>query len=177
MIYFDKPASRLGLSEALTLVLIPQSPAQRSPTQAEPASLLEARMRLFARWSERHPEAANSADYIATPLHFNSLRDLPFSAPHFVNAVLQRPRPAAVHSVSTTLDQRTQRILERVLATYVKEHGNIGIHNAAALLVDYRDLAVRAMVGSADFFNPTIEGQVNGTLAKRSPGSFGTGKR
>src|SRR5688572_29622401 len=125
LIYFDKPASRLGLSEALTLVLIPQSPARRSPSDLEePASLQDARLRLFARWVEQHPDAAPNADYIATPLRFNSLRDLPFAAPHFVNAVLQRPRPAAVHSVSTTLDQRTQRSLERVLATYVKEHGN-----------------------------------------------------
>lgn len=175
LIYFDKPASRLGLSEALTLVLIPQSPARRSPIddadQKEPASLREARLRLFARWVEKHPDAANLADYVATPLNFNSLRDLPFAAPHFVNAVLQRPRPAAIHSVGTTLDLRTQRSLERVLDTYVREHGNIGIHNAAALLVDYRDLSVRAMIGSADFFDREIEGQVNGTLAKRSPGS------
>lgn len=172
LIYFNKPASRLGLSEALTLVLIPQSPARRSPAeQDEPASLREARLRLFSRWVEEHPDAANAANYIATPLRFNSLRDLPFAAPHFVNAVLQRPRPAAVHSVGTTLDLRAQRSLERVLATYVKQHGNIGIHNAAALLVDYRDLSVRAMIGSADFFDRSIEGQVNGTLAKRSPGS------
>jgi penicillin-binding protein 1C len=175
LIYFDKPASRLGLSEALTLVLIPQSPARRSPVDEadheEPASLREARLRLFARWVEKHHDAASSADYVATPLSFNSLRDLPFAAPHFVNTVLQRRRPAALHSVGTTLDLRTQRSLERVLATYVREHGNNGIHNAAALLVDYRDLSVRAMIGSADFFDRAIEGQVNGTLAKRSPGS------
>jgi penicillin-binding protein 1C len=175
LIYFDKPASRLGLSEALTLVVIPQSPARRSPadnsSEEEPASLREARLRLFARWVEKHPDAATSADHVATPLRFNSLRDLPFAAPHFVNAVLQQPRPAAVHSVDTTLDLRTQRSLERVLANYVREHASIGIHNAAALLVDYRDLSVRAMVGSADFFDRGIEGQVNGTLAKRSPGS------
>ena len=174
LIYFDKHASRLGLSEALTLVLIPQSPARRAPdpvADSETASLRESRLRLFTRWVEEHPDAANAANYVATPLRFNSLRDLPFAAPHFVNAVLQRPRPAAVHSVNTTLDLRTQRSLERVLATYVREHENIGIHNAAALLVDYRDLSVRAMVGSADFFNRGIEGQVNGTLAKRSPGS------
>lgn len=175
LIYFDKPASRLGLAEALTLVLIPQSPARRSPAdtpgQDEPASLREARLRLFARWTEKHPDAAASADYVATPLRFASMRDLPFAAPHFVNSVLQRPRPASAHSVTTTLDLRTQRSLERVLATYVKEHEHIGVHNAAAMLVDYRDLSVHAMIGSADFFDRSIEGQVNGTLAKRSPGS------
>jgi penicillin-binding protein 1C len=172
LIYFDKSAARLGLAEALTLVLIPQSPARRTPSQlGEPAELQAARVRLFARWVEEHPEAASAADYVALPVRFSSTHELPFTPPHFVNAVLQRPRPAALHSVSTTLDLRTQQSLERVLATYVREHRNIGIHNAAALLVDFRDLSVRAMVGSADFFDAAIEGQVNGTLAKRSPGS------
>lgn len=171
LIYFDKSAERLGLSEALTLVLIPQSPARRAPSLNEPADLRAARLRLFARWVEQHPDAASSADYIASPLRYASLRDLPFAAPHFTNAILHRPRPASIHSVNTTLDLRAQKTLERVIATYVREHSQIGMHNAAAMLVDYRDLSVRAMIGSADFFDPRIEGQVNGTLAKRSPGS------
>lgn len=171
LIYFDKSAKRLGLSEALTLVLIPQSPARRAPSLDEPADLRDARLRLFARWVDRHPDAASAAEYVATPLRYASLRDLPFAAPHFTNTILQRPRPASVHSVNTTLDLRSQRTLERIVATYVREHGNIGIHNAAAMLVDYRDLSVRAMIGSADFFAANIEGQVNGALAKRSPGS------
>ncbi|WP_116807848.1 penicillin-binding protein 1C [Steroidobacter cummioxidans] len=171
LIYFDKSAKRLGLSEALTLVLIPQSPARRAPTLDEPADLRAARLRLFARWVEQHPDAANSTEYVATPLRYASMRDLPFAAPHFTNAILQRARPASLHSVNTTLDLRAQRTLERVITTYVREHSNIGIHNAAAMLVDYRDLSVRAMIGSADFFAADIEGQVNGTFAKRSPGS------
>lgn len=171
LIYFDKAAKRLGLSESLTLVLIPQSPARRAPEQEEPADLRAARLRLFARWVEQHPDAESSADYVATPLRYASLKDLPFAAPHFTNAILQRPRPASLHSVGTTLDLRAQRTLERVIATYVREHSHIGMHNAAAMLVDYRDLSVKAMIGSADFFAVDIEGQVNGTLAKRSPGS------
>ena len=39
------------------------------------------------------------------------------------------------------------------------------------MLVDSRDMTVKAVVGSADFFDAKIEGQVNGTQAKRSPGS------
>ena len=53
----------------------------------------------------------------------------------------------------------------------MREQRRIGIRNAAALLVDRRDLGVRAVVGSARFFDDSIQGQVNGTLAKRSPGS------
>jgi penicillin-binding protein 1C len=39
------------------------------------------------------------------------------------------------------------------------------------MLVDTRDMGVKALVGSADYFNHSIQGQVNGTLARRSPGS------
>ena len=39
------------------------------------------------------------------------------------------------------------------------------------MLVDYRSMEVRALLGSADFFDNTIQGQVNGTRARRSPGS------
>lgn len=61
LIYFDKPAARLGLAEALTLVLIPQSPARRSPSPLplssggdEPAELRAARLRLFSQIGRAH---------------------------------------------------------------------------------------------------------------------------
>jgi membrane carboxypeptidase/penicillin-binding protein PbpC len=63
-------------------------------------------------------------------------------------------------------------LLEPVLHDYVRGHADSGIHNAAALLVDHRDRAVRAMVGSADFKAAAICGQINRTLAKRSATSM-----
>ena len=170
LIYFDKSAARLGLAESLALVLIPQSPLRRTPDRLEPSELRTARLRLFDRWAEERPQARSSADYVALPLHFGHMRDLPFGAPHFTNAVLGADR-AESSSVLTTLDVHQQALIERVLAGYVRERGGVGIHNAAALLVDYRDLSVRAMIGSADFHSPEIQGQVDGTQAKRSPGS------
>ena len=168
LIYFDKPAARLDLAESLAFVLIPQSPARRAPSGREGAELRAARQQLFARWVEDHPRAADSAQHVAMPLEFGSLRDLPFGAPHFTNHVLEKTEGNAVR---TTLDSRLQLLVERVLANYIRERNSTGIHNATALLVDYRDMSVRAMVGSADFNSAAIDGQVNGTLAKRSPGS------
>lgn len=187
LIYFGKSAQRIGLAESLTLVLIPQSPARRDPAANEPDELRDARERLFERWRQTHPDAAH--EYVSVPLRYARLRDLPFSAPHFVDYVLgaghgargagqndlssspaRDPRPIA-HALTTTLDLPLQRLTERVLTSYVREQRSIGIHNAAALLIDYRDMSVRAMVGSADFNSTAISGQVNGTLAKRSPGS------
>ena len=168
LIYFDKPAARLDIAESLALVLIPQSPARRAPSGREGEELRSARQRLFARWVEEHPRAADSSQHVAMALQFGSMRELPFSAPHFTNYVLQK---AEDHSIRTTLDSRLQSLIERVLANYIRERSSTGVHNASAMLVDYRDMSVRAMIGSADFNSAAIDGQVNGTLAKRSPGS------
>ena len=168
LIYFDKPAARLDIAESVALVLIPQSPARRAPSGREGKELRSARQRLFARWVEEHPRAADSSQHVAMALQFGSMRELPFSAPHFTNYVLQK---AEDHSIRTTLDSRLQSLIERVLANYIRERSSTGVHNATAMLVDYRDMSVRAMIGSADFNSAAIDGQVNGTLAKRSPGS------
>jgi penicillin-binding protein 1C len=62
-------------------------------------------------------------------------------------------------------------MIERQIRRYIEEYGGRGIRNASAVLVDARDMAVKAWVGSADFWDESIDGQVDGVLAKRSPGS------
>lgn len=199
LVYFGKPAARLDLAEALSLVLIPQSPARRAPAAHEPAELRAARMRLFERWLEQHPRDAGTRRYVGHAMHYGQLSNLPFDAPHFTEQILRRSHTGETashadthtgrderagvslhglaapvpdeHALVTTLDASLQNLVQRVLSGYVRERRDVGIHNAAALLVDYRDLSVRALVGSADFFSADISGQVNGTQAKRSPGS------
>jgi penicillin-binding protein 1C len=171
LIFFGKTPAQLALNEALTLVLVPQAPTLRSPlSKGESASLTAARRRLFAQWVTLHPRAADQAGLITLPLHYNSTRELPFEAPHFTAAILSHGA-ASTHIVRTTLDLARQRLIERVLQGYVREQERLGAHNAAALLVDTHDMGVKAMVGSARFSDGSISGQVNGTLAKRSPGS------
>ncbi len=170
LIYFGKNPAQLALNEALTLVLIPQAPAARSPLASiEPASLTAARRRLFAQWRTQRPESGDQAGLVALPLHYNGSRQLPFEAPHFTGLVLGRGHKTPV--IQTTLDPNQQRLLERILEGYVREQQRIGVHNAAALLVDTRDLGVRAMVGSARFSDESISGQVNGRSrsAHRAP--------
>lgn len=170
LIYFGKRPGRLALNEALTLVLVPQAPTSRTPRgQTEPANLTEARLRLFERWLANHPGAKDQTEAMHAALHYKGPRDLPFEAPHFTTAVSAQNTDYAI--IQTTLELRQQQVVERILQGYVREQGRIGIHNAAALLVDTRTLGIRAAVGSARFSDESISGQVNGTLAKRSPGS------
>ncbi|MEM0968588.1 MAG: penicillin-binding transpeptidase domain-containing protein, partial [Verrucomicrobiota bacterium] len=46
-----------------------------------------------------------------------------------------------------------------------------GLTNACALLVDHTSMEVLAYVGSANFWDTTIHGQVDGVTMRRSPGS------
>ncbi len=125
LIYFGKDPSQLTVSEALTLVVLPQNPTRRAPgAGAGPgAPLRAAQAVLYARWQATHPRV------------------------------------------------RLQALLERHIRGYVAAQARLGVHNAAAMLVDSRTMDVKALVGSADFLNRDIAGQVNGTRAKRSPGS------
>lgn len=171
LIYFGKNPARLTLNEALTLAVVPQHPARRRPEENATASmqLLDARRRLFQRWVARHPEDAGEVASLALPFDARRTSDLPFLAPHFVEAVLSdHPR---VGELVTTLDLGLQRLVDRRVRAYAERRRGQGIKNASVMLLDYRDMALRAVVGSANYHDDSIQGQVNGTRARRSPGS------
>lgn len=172
LVYFGKPADRLTLPEALALAVIPQSPARRQPTREGNAALIKARDALFQSFVADHPEAAKDEPLFKLPLALRETADLPFLAPHYTEQLLAANDPKSPrHQIDGTLDLALQRLLERHIRGYVARKGPSGIHNAAALLVDHRTMEVKALVGSADFTSDAIAGQVNGVLAKRSPGS------
>nr|WP_314422846.1 penicillin-binding protein 1C [uncultured Erwinia sp.] len=170
LIYFNKPPAQLTLPEALTLAVLPQSPSLRIDPRSGELSpvLMQARNRLFARWQKTYPTDEGQRALFRLPLALRQPQALPFIAPHFIEQLQPGERAARV---DTTLDATLQTLVERQVRAFILRNQNRGIHNAAVMLVDSRDMGVRALVGSADYFNRQIQGQVNGTTAKRSPGS------
>jgi penicillin-binding protein 1C len=169
LVYFGKPASRLTLAEALALAVIPQAPRVRDPAAGESPALRAARLRLLARWQATHPGDAAAARLAREPLAYRRPAELPFIAPHVTDGLLQsgeHPR-----EIRSTIDFTLQRLLERQIDQYLAAQSRYRVNNAVAMLVDLRTLDVKAEVGSARYLDAGIEGQVNGALAKRSPGS------
>jgi penicillin-binding protein 1C len=171
LIHFDKKTTQLSLPEVMTLAVIPQAPSRRGLDHSQTAGLAAARARLFERWCEVHPAAREQAALMRLPLNLSTAATLPFSAPHAVDMLLAQNSRNADGEIRSTVDLPLQRTVERQLRQYAVREARVGINNASAMLVDYRTMEVKAVVGSADFFNSGIDGQVNGTLAKRSPGS------
>ncbi|MGL4858263.1 MAG: penicillin-binding protein 1C, partial [Enterobacteriaceae bacterium] len=175
LIYFNKAPADLTLAEALTLAVVPQSPYYRidKTTGIVGKKLQASRNRLFARWKALYGADKSQDALFHLPLAMRQPEQMPFIAPHFVEQLqrqyrLQAYRPAAV---TTTLDTALQRIVQTQVNAFIQRHQQQGIRNAAVLLLDRRDMGVRALVGSANYADRQIHGQVNGTLAKRSPGS------
>jgi penicillin-binding protein 1C len=162
LIYFHKRAHNLTLPEALTLAVIPQNPRKRGAS-GPPQELAQARGRLWRMWRQRQPDAAESA----APALATS-RELPFLAPHLTDRLLRETHAGEVWS---GVDLRAQATLERMIAQFVENNRGQGIVNASAMLLDRDSGEVRALVGSAGYFDRAIDGQVNGAEAKRSPGS------
>jgi penicillin-binding protein 1C len=160
-IYFGKTALRLSGPEGLALSLIPQSPTRRALIAGKGNEVLTAAQRR---------RSARAADQDAREMFRPEARPrTELVAPHFVQGVLARK--TNVTEITTTLDLSLQQGLERRVTDYVARNRQRGIENAAALLIDFQSMEVLADVGSANFSNKEIQGQVDGTRRPRSPGS------
>ncbi len=74
--------------------------------------------------------------------------------------------------VITTLDYEKQKKAEEILTEKTKDYPEKwDAHNAALLTIDVQSGDILAMLGSRDFFDNEIDGQVNITTANRQPGS------
>jgi penicillin-binding protein 1C len=171
LVYFGSPVARLSVPQLMTLAVIPQNPRERLPRPAAPVNtaLDDARRRLWALWLERQPVDARFSADVAAAVPARSPEQLPFLAPHLTDALLRQTDG----DVRTTLDLARQRTVERILHGYLAGQSAVGIRNGGALLLELSDgrALVRAYVGSADYRDAEIDGQVNAVTAKRSPGS------
>jgi penicillin-binding protein 1C len=166
--YFGRPPTRLTWAEAATLAVLPRSPSRITPFR-NPELLLERRNRLL--------EALHTAGEIDQATLSESLRErlperafeMPVLAPHLSRRVAAASPGLRVR---TTLDRETQEALEALARRHGRWLGRQGIHNLAVLAVETTTGAVRGYVGSADFFDDTHGGQVDGVLAPRSTGSI-----
>ncbi len=166
LIYFNRDLNNLNLLDNLSLAVIPQNPLKRSPKSTQAKKAAEARKQLFIRWIKKNPQDKIYEQLFNLPIIFQA--NLPFIAPHFTLNMLAQNQKQQVHS---TLDKNLQIILERQIETYIQGLKEYGVNNASALLINFTTMEVLASVGSANFYNINIDGQVNGTKAKRSPGS------
>jgi 1A family penicillin-binding protein len=151
---------------------------------SDEATLAKGEVLHFAGTNEAANAPSDPAGTGLAPAHPVS----PFLAPHFV--VYVRNLLEAMYGdelvnhgglrVITTLDLDMQQQAERVvrsrlddLARRTREGGepDYNVHDAALVAMNPANGDILAMVGSADYFDKSIDGAVNVALAERQPGS------
>jgi len=168
-LYLGKSPIDLTLAEILYLVNLPQDPQDRAPVDGGiPEEGMAARKALFLQWIERHPQDKQWAFAMDLPLAIEEAP--PFEIPHGIDYLERKPsreRPLS----STTFDLSLQKLLENHVEGYVQIKGPAGVKNGGALLLNFQTMEVLAAVGSVDYFDEAIQGQVIGFASRRSPGS------
>lgn len=177
-IYFHQSAQNLSHSQTLALCLVPQNPQARafknsiynSGNLLEDTTFKNARDAIHTKWNNAFPKEKVSAK--APPLRVFAKEELLFLSPHISMEFLQKAHNNSQQFIaSTTIDIKQQNFLEKHIKEFISFSAIYGISNASAMLLHWPSMEVRALVGSADFFNTDIDGQVDGTKARRSPGS------
>lgn len=181
MTFFGKHAKDVSLTEAAYLAAIPQAPTYYSPygnnrdKLETRKNLVLSRMRELGYISESELEKSKSEKIDFQPPSIQGIR-----APHFVFFVReqlekeygQRALEENGWRIITTLDADLEAKGEELAKKYALENAEkFNATNASILALDPRNGDILAMVGSRDYFDKAIDGNVNIAVAKRQPGS------
>lgn len=187
--YFGKPARDLDLAESALLAGLVQSPAAYDPYVNPDAAHARQRVVLDLMVKAGYIQTGE-ADLAANEgLHFKATdkREI-IRAPHFVAYVrnlLERQYGEQVVNagglnVVTTLDLDLQTRAQEVVTRHINALKNrtrnenapdYNLNDAALVAIEPATGEILAMVGSADYFDESIDGAVNVALSMRQPGS------
>jgi penicillin-binding protein 1C len=169
--YFGKSASHLSLGESSALSIIPKAPSIFNPFVAD-RTLVNARESLLKRM--RRLGLIDHLTYsiaVQEPLDLTDTKQ-DFEAPHFVDYILTRQHETidGAARIITSIDLHLQRNLQKLLSTTLASMEDYNVNQGAVVVMDNHDGNILAMVGSRNYFVGN-DGQVNGALAPRQPGS------
>ncbi len=176
--YFGQSARDLTLAKSSLLAGLPQSPSIYDPYTNLEAAKSRQKIVLGLMVQEGYISRSQADAAWAEELEFAPLR-IDMDAPHFVVYVRQllenRYGTEMVYRgglrVYTTLDLEMQDIAEEVAREHVATLADRHVTNASLVAMIPQTGEILVMMGSVDFWDEEIDGQVNVALALRQPGS------
>jgi penicillin-binding protein 1C len=168
LLYFQQTPDYLSLAQTVTLAIIPNRPRGLVLGKNNAAVLQERN-----RWLKRFGQAGlfpkqDVEDALLEPLDVQR-HAAPALAPHLSRRLVRQfPRQAIIRS---GLQRSKQAKAEDLTRNYVRRLYELGITQAAVLVVNNKTRQAEAYVGSADFRDFANQGQNDGVVAVRSPGS------
>ncbi|MCL4869965.1 MAG: transglycosylase domain-containing protein [Anaerolineae bacterium] len=185
--YLGKPAADLTLGEAAFLAGLPQSPIAYNPYVNFEAAKTRQEFILGLMVtdgviSQLDAEVAKAESITLVPLIpvATEASSKTLEAAHFVlyvqNFLERRYGPDALikggWQITTSLDLNIQHFSEQAAREWISLHqANHNVNNASIVVMKPGTGEILAMVGSLNYFDASIDGQVNVALMPRQPGS------
>ena len=161
--YFSKRVKDLSLAEAALLAGLSQSPSRYRPDRYPDSALARQRVVLHSMLKKRAIVEKQFTDAQSCPIEVCTLPRLQ-RATHASFLALSRRPAGGQTTIDLDIQDRVERLAQEHLATL--PDGT----ELAMVVIDVAESAIVAMLGSGDPSDP-VDGQVNGVLARRSPGS------
>lgn len=179
--FFGKDAKDLSIAEAAFLSSLPKAPSYYSPYGPHRDALEKRYKYIIDAMAEEKYITAEEAESAKKENIFSKLQDnkVFILAPHFVFYVKdvlsemfgERMVEEGGLKVTTSLDMERQKLAEKIIADNRKNINSYNAKNAAFVAADPKTGEVVSMVGSVDYFDKSIDGNVNVALRPRQPGS------
>lgn len=178
--YFSKSAKDISLAEAAVLAAITQAPSRYSPYGPNKELLLKRQQYVLDLMEEQDYISEEERDEAKAQEIIFAKPEANITAPHFImyikEILAEKYGEKMVEQgglkIYTTLDSYKQKIAEEVLVEESKGYPEkYNANNAALVSIDPKTGQILAMVGSRDYFNDDIDGQVNIATSLRQPGS------
>ncbi|MBM2810430.1 MAG: penicillin-binding protein, family [Chloroflexi bacterium] len=179
--YFNKTLNELTLPEAALLAGLPQAPSRYDPFVNFAGAKRRQEDVLDLMAHHGYISQAEADNWKAEPLQFTPPEQsgLNISYPHwvfYVRSVLEerygsRGLLNAGLTVYTTLDPNLQDIAEETVRARIGALRAQNATNASLVAIEPTTGEILAMVGSPDYNDASIDGQVNAAVAMRQPGS------
>lgn len=177
--YFGKHARDLNLAEATILAGLVQQPTEYNPVDNPKAALnrQEDVLDVMVRYDRITAEEAEEAKRLAATFTYHK-QETNIMAPHFAffvkEQLQQRVNPEVLRGglqVITTLDVEMQDRAQEIVRRRVRELRPQRVNNGSLVAINPKTGEILSMVGSYDYYNKEIDGQVNVATAVRQPGS------
>ena len=188
-VFFDKSAKELTLEESALLAGLPQAPADLDPLSPDENVQAEVNRRynsvLTLLQSNGYIDEDEFEKAKKYKFKYRNPDDEIFLAPHFV-VYAEKELEALVEEgiisadqiarggleVVTSIDMNLQLIAEREIREQVDAlRDRHNLTNASLVALEPATGQIMAMVGSYDYWNAEIDGNVNVALRERQPGS------
>ncbi len=166
-IYFNRPPNKLSLAQSIALTVIPNDP-NNYRIDRNIIAIKNKRDKLIKKFiTKKIFDKKILIDALDEPLQSNRY-EIPKLAPHFCYKVNLAENKSVFTS---TLNIKKQKIAEKLLVNYVNRVRSKDVSNGAVLVIDNSNNNVLVYCGSANYFDNSTYGQVDGVTSIRSPGS------